>query len=409
MPFPKSFFSLLLVLAPLSAFAGPTAGEFIPIGDCTGRVKPASGDIPRAVEFKNCVLENASGDVRLSDEVLNLLHWNTEHTDAAGRTAYFTEVDVVLRDARLYRGRGVKRLRAWVQQGGAARLTPGDDGSDDLSAGIKRYVSRDGKVGFMSLTLEPLLAPQFDWASGFENGTSSVCNGCEAHKAPGGHGTFEVTGGMWSEIDSHFQLLEAWHSSLALTCGKASAKPVAAAPRMNRTVASCDVRTCATPDVKRTFVPCFVEDDLGELHVVDEVLRELTFDMHGLASIDQVHLLVSNAYAPRAGFGGVAAWVTRTGSARLVPIFDNGADSFAEGLVRYIASDGKMGFADRRLEVAIAATWDHADRFESGFAPVCDACVFELRDEHYALRTPGSWRRIDRVGRSRGVIAPARP
>ncbi len=81
--------------------------------------------------------------------------------------------------------------------------------------------------------------------------------------------------------------------------------------------------------------------------------------------------------------------------------FDNGADYFVEGLARTIRG-GKVGFVDESLSEVIAARWDFAFPFESGFAVVCTGCRQEPAGEHREV-VGGGWGYIDTRGE---VVVP---
>src|ERR1700677_2993733 len=52
-----------------------------------------------------------------------------------------------------------------------------DNAWDYYSDGLSRFI-KNGKVGFHDKKGNIIISPQYDFASGFENGVSSVCNGC---------------------------------------------------------------------------------------------------------------------------------------------------------------------------------------------------------------------------------------
>lgn len=64
-----------------------------------------------------------------------------------------------------------------------------------------------------------------------------------------------------------------------------------------------------------------------------------------------------------------------SGSLVAVPTYDNGPDTFAEGLVRTLVDD-KIGFVDEALRLVIPARYDWAWPFEGGRALACLGCTF---------------------------------
>lgn len=96
-----------------------------------------------------------------------------------------------------------------------------------------------------------------------------------------------------------------------------------------------------------------------------------------------------------------AGWyyVTADGDTANVLTFDNGPDSFSDGLVRTWRG-GKVVFLDRALTPAIATAYDFAWPFESGRAVVCIGCTIGTPDDdgHSPVRG-GLWGRIDTTGK----------
>ena len=101
-------------------------------------------------------------------------------------------------------------------------------------------------------------------------------------------------------------------------------------------------------------------------------------------------------------------YVSRKGKVVIwgVPVMDNGADSFHDGLVR-IVRNGKYGFANRGGEVVIPAIYDGAMNFQNGRAEVCKGCESSAtRDGKYHFFAGGEWLRINTNGT---VLARIRP
>jgi hypothetical protein len=131
-----------------------------------------------------------------------------------------------------------------------------------------------------------------------------------------------------------------------------------------------------------TFEDCARVDAAGALHLTPKHLRALRYDRHGLASL---WLGASFYYAAHDG--------------RLAPVMtmDNWADDFFDGLARS-PRDGKVGYVDRRLRLAIPASYDGAYPFDHGRAVVCRGCVSERNGEYHNY-AGGSWGCIDTHGR----------
>ena len=140
---------------------------------------------------------------------------------------------------------------------------------------------------------------------------------------------------------------------------------------------------------------CVRKNAAGELFIAPQLLKELNFDSHGLAAVS----------SPRESW----MYVNRRGKVIVsgVPVMDNWADSFHNGLVR-IVRNGKYGFANSRGQVVVPPIYDGAMNFENGSAEVCKGCenkCAERECEHYAF-AGGKWFRINTKGT---VLTQLRP
>jgi hypothetical protein len=149
-------------------------------------------------------------------------------------------------------------------------------------------------------------------------------------------------------------------------------------------------------DIERGELPgCLHENASGELFVAPQFLKELNFDSRGLAAV----------HSQTQGW----MYVTREGKVVItgVAVMDNWADSFHNGLVRFVRN-GKYGFANRKGRVVIPSVYDGAMNFEKGLASVCKRCVNKCSDtecEHH-LFSEGEWFQIDTNG---NVVARLHP
>ena len=75
-----------------------------------------------------------------------------------------------------------------------------DLASDYFSEGKRRYVSKDGKVGFVDRAGNLITPAQHDWAGQFEYGYAAFCNGCREVRVDEEHTT--VQGGTWGMMDA---------------------------------------------------------------------------------------------------------------------------------------------------------------------------------------------------------------
>ena len=94
-------------------------------------------------------------------------------------------------------------------------------------------------------------------------------------------------------------------------------------------------------------------------------------------------------------------YVSRTGKVviRGIPVMDNAADSFHDGLVR-IVRNGKYGFSNRRGQMVIPPIYDGAMPFENGRAAVCKGCESKAvePDGEYHIFAGGVWFQINTKG-----------
>jgi len=128
----------------------------------------------------------------------------------------------------------------------------------------------------------------------------------------------------------------------------------------------------------------------GSLQVQPGHLRRMQLDENGLATV----------FVPGLG----VAYVRRDGKSTWVHPFDNGADSFVEGLARTVQGS-RIGFVDTSLDIVIEPAWDFAFPFSNGVALVCQGCQavpVGPGDEHQEV-VGGTWGYIDRAGK---VVVP---
>jgi len=146
-------------------------------------------------------------------------------------------------------------------------------------------------------------------------------------------------------------------------------------------------------DFERGEVPnCLRESATGDFFIAPELVKDLAFDSHGLAAVR----------SPKEGW----MYVSRSGKVVIkgVPVMDNGADSFHDGLVR-IVRNGKYGFANRAGHIVIPAIYDGAMNFENGSATVCKGCQMS-REGEYHFFSGGDWFRINIKGSILARIHP---
>jgi hypothetical protein len=91
-------------------------------------------------------------------------------------------------------------------------------------------------------------------------------------------------------------------------------------------------------------------------------------------------------------------WASRTGKIRRSHCVNNSPDAFVEGLARYVASTGKFGFIDDKLEVVIPPLFDFVFPFEKGKAKYCKGCVLVPDGENFNVQG-GSWGIVNKNGK----------
>jgi hypothetical protein len=132
---------------------------------------------------------------------------------------------------------------------------------------------------------------------------------------------------------------------------------------------------------------CIQKQSNGELFLKQKVLQQLRFDSYGLSPV----------------FSSVNGWmyVSRAGKVLItgVPVMDNGADTFHDGLVR-VVKNNKYGFSNRQGRLVIPAVYDGAMNFENGKAKVCNHCTNKCVDQscEYHAFSGGQWFVIDTKG-----------
>ena len=149
-----------------------------------------------------------------------------------------------------------------------------------------------------------------------------------------------------------------------------------------------------------SYPNCVFHDDRGNLFIAQHYVKKLEFDSYGLAVV---------FHGVRSGHQFM--YVNRKGRVVIqdVPIVDNWAEEFSDGLVRTFVNK-KYGFADRQGKIVIAPQYDGASPFQDGYAVVCIGCrescamtdPLESRldvCEHHIM-TGGEWLKINKAGRA---------
>jgi len=84
---------------------------------------------------------------------------------------------------------------------------------------------------------------------------------------------------------------------------------------------------------------------------------------------------------------------------RFLPVlfYDNGADSYQEGLTRSLRN-AKVAYFNRDFELVIAPGYDWAWPFQAGRALVCNGCVVTPAEGAHTILKGGMWGFINRQG-----------
>jgi hypothetical protein len=130
--------------------------------------------------------------------------------------------------------------------------------------------------------------------------------------------------------------------------------------------------------------------------------------LNGCASYENDVLKISQEHMDNLNFGEINAarfftsgqhfYVKPDGKFLPVIFYDNGADSYREGLTRSLLK-GKIAYYDINFELVIAPDYDWAWPFHEGRALVCKGCVLTpVEDGHKALEG-GMWGFINKEGK----------
>jgi hypothetical protein len=117
--------------------------------------------------------------------------------------------------------------------------------------------------------------------------------------------------------------------------------------------------------------------------------QRLVFSAQTLRSASYEHGLAAIAV-------GTWYYLKRDGRSLQVVTYDNGPDTFSEGLVRSVV-DGKLAYFDHSFRQVIAPRYDWGWPFEQGRALVCRGCTVQQAGEH-SMMVGGTWGYIDRAG-----------
>ena len=80
-----------------------------------------------------------------------------------------------------------------------------DNGPDYFKEGLARYISTNGKTGFINEDLQEILPAIHDFVAPFRDGKAVFCDGCSV-KGEGEHP--EVTGGLWGIMNKKGKTLK---------------------------------------------------------------------------------------------------------------------------------------------------------------------------------------------------------
>ncbi|MFZ3201501.1 MAG: WG repeat-containing protein [Candidatus Acidiferrales bacterium] len=183
-----------------------------------------------------------------------------------------------------------------------------------------------------------------------------------------------------------------------------SATPTGQSDNANKGAAG----TPCTFDFERGEVPdCVRENARGELFIASQYVKDLSFDK-GSSRKNCDYCMDSQGLAavlsPKEGW----MYVNRKGKVVItgVPVMDNGADWFNDGLVRTV-KNGKYGFANSKGQIVIPPIYDGAMNFEKGRAEVCNGCKSKcVSDCEYHYFAGGEWFQIDTKG---NIVARLQP
>ena len=147
--------------------------------------------------------------------------------------------------------------------------------------------------------------------------------------------------------------------------------------------ADTNLGTCSFPNKQSDMT---IENCSSNEAITKSALRVIKFDQDGLAGGSIT--------------GKGCFWLHRSGRLKKTHCYDNGADYFKEGLVRYIDSTGKFGFMDKRLLVVIPPLYTFAYPFEAGHAKVCIGCQSKkTADGEHSSMEGGRWMILSRNGK----------
>lgn len=81
-----------------------------------------------------------------------------------------------------------------------------DNGPDSFNAGVARFVSANGKTGFINEQLQVVIQPVHDFASPFDEGFAYFCDGCKSESDGSEHQ--KIVGGLWGKMAKNGKTLQ---------------------------------------------------------------------------------------------------------------------------------------------------------------------------------------------------------
>lgn len=150
-------------------------------------------------DFPNCFSgTNADGTFNVKPEILSQINFSK----TLDKRVTYADFSRTQPQSPVHSGSVVGYI---LPNGKARDVIFFDNGPDYFKSGVARFVSSNGKTGYINEALQVVIKPVHDFASPFDEGFAYFCDGCKS-ESDGEHQ--KIVGGLWGTMAKNGKTLK---------------------------------------------------------------------------------------------------------------------------------------------------------------------------------------------------------